>query len=312
MWRELYSEIEPRETGFLEVDNHKIYFEESGNPQGQSVIFLHGGPGSGTNPRHRRFFDPKRYRIILMDQRGCGKSTPHASLEKNTTWDLVADIERVRKKLEIDQWIVFGGSWGSTLSLAYAETHPERTKGLILRGIFLCRKKEIDWFYQFGAHHIFPEEWERFSSLIPESERKDMVAAYYKRLCSVDRKEAAYAWSRWEANAIALQVDTEFMNSFTADDKADAVARIECHYFINKGFFPTDNWLIENVGKIRHIPTRIIHGRYDMICPAENAWELAKAFPEAHLEILPMAGHLWSELPIRDALIRATDAFSDL
>lgn len=308
--RELYPPIEPRKTGFIEADGHKIYFEESGNPEGQPVIFLHGGPGSGTDPKHRRFFNPKKYRIVLMDQRGCGKSLPHASLEKNTTWDLVADIERLRVLLGIEKWIVFGGSWGSTLALVYAESHPSKVKGLIIRGIFLCRKKELHWFYQFGAHHIFPEEWQKFLAPIPVSERNDMIAAYYKRLTSKDRKEAAYAWSRWEGMTIKLEGDPEFVANFTADEHADAIARIECHYFMNKAFLKTDNWIIEQIDQIRHIPTRIIHGRYDIICPVENAWDLSQAFPEAKLEIIPNAGHVASEPGICDALIRATDEFA--
>lgn len=310
--RTLYSPIEARETGFLEIEGHKVYFEESGNPKGQPVIFLHGGPGAGTDPKHRCFFDPVKYRIVLMDQRGCGKSTPHASLENNTTWHLVADMERVRALLGIDKWIVFGGSWGSTLALAYAETHPDRVKALIVRGIFLCREKELRWFYQFGAHHLFPEEWQKFLAPIPPAERNDMIHAYYKRLMSNERKEAAYAWSRWEAMTVKLQLDPEFIASFTEDERADAIARIECHYFVNKGFFQTDNWLIEEAYRIKHIPTVIVHGRYDVICPAENAWELSKALPQAKLEIIPAAGHAASEPGILDALIRATDEFAQI
>ncbi len=310
--RELYPPIEPRNTGFIKVDGHEIYYEESGNPEGTAVIFLHGGPGSGTDPKHRRFFNPIKYRIVLMDQRGCGKSRPHASLEKNTTWDLVADIERLRILLGIEKWVVFGGSWGSTLALVYAESYPDRVKGLIVRGIFLCRQKELHWFYQFGAHHIFPEEWQKFLAPIPVAERNDLIAAYYKRLTSKDRKEAAYAWSRWEGMTLKLEVDPEFVASFTADEHADAIARIECHYFMNKAFFKTDNWIIEQIHKIRHIPTRIIHGRYDMVCPVENAWDLSQAFPEAKLEIISAAGHIASEPGIRDALIRASDDFTKI
>ncbi len=310
--RSYYPEIEAKRIGYLEVDEHEIYFEESGNLLGKPVIFLHGGPGSGTEEKHRRFFDPEKYRIILMDQRGCGKSKPHATLEKNTTWDLVRDIENLREFLGIDKWVVFGGSWGSTLALAYAETHPEKVKGLIVRGIFLSRKEELDWFFQKGASFVFPEEWGKFISIIPENERSDLMQAYYKRLMSKDRKKFAYAWSRWEAIAIRLQTDPEFLQSFTEEFHADAVARIECHYFINKAFFKTDNWIIENAYLIQDIPTVIVHGRYDMICPVKNAWDLFKALPKAKLEIIPDAGHAASETGILDALIRASDEFSKL
>ncbi|MBM3193693.1 MAG: prolyl aminopeptidase [Chlamydiae bacterium] len=310
--RSYYPEIKAQRIGYIEVDQHEIYFEESGNLSGAPLLFLHGGPGSGTEEKHRRFFDPETYRIILMDQRGCGKSRPHASLENNTTWDLVKDIEELRKFLGIDKWVVFGGSWGSTLSLAYAETYPERVKGLILRGIFLSRKEELDWFFQKGASFIFPEEWEKFVSCIPENERSDLLSAYYKRLISDDRKKFAYAWSRWEAIAVRLELDRDFLENFTEDFHADAVARIEAHYFINKAFFETDNWLIENAYRIKDIPTVIIHGRYDMICPVKNAWDLFKVLANARLEIIPNAGHGASEPGILDALIRASDEFSKL
>ncbi len=307
-----YPPIEPQRMGFLEIDEHEIYFEESGNMGGNPVIFLHGGPGSGTDPKHRRFFDPEKYRIILMDQRGCGKSRPHASLEKNTTWDIVADIERLREFLKIEQWIVFGGSWGSTLALAYAESHPKRVKGLILRGIFLCREEELKWFFQSGANYLFPEEWEKFVAIIPQEERRDLISAYYKRLMSDQREEAAYAWARWEGMAVRLEVDPEFVNYFTEGNHAEAVARIECHYFKNKAFFKTDNQLIEEAYKIEDIPTTIIHGRYDAICPVKNAWDLSKALPKAELIIIPSAGHSASEPGILDALISATDQFATL
>ncbi len=310
--RDLYPPIEPKRIGYLEVDGHEIYFEESGNLKGNPVIFLHGGPGSGTDPKHRRFFDPEKYRIILMDQRGCGKSRPHASLEKNTTWDLVNDIESLRENLGIDRWVVFGGSWGSTLALAYAESHPKNVKGLILRGIFLCREEELNWFFKSGANLLFPEEWEKFIAPISPEERGDMIEAYYKKLMSNDRKQAAYAWSRWEGMTVRLEVDPEFLNYFTEDIHADAVARIECHYFKNKAFFKTDNWLIEQAHHIKNIPTTIIHGRYDIICPVKNAWDLSKALPNAKLEIISNAGHSASEPGILDALIRASDEFSNL
>lgn len=312
----MYPTIEPYRSGFLNVgDGHSLYWEESGNPLGLPVVFLHGGPGSGTLPKHRVFFDPSRYRIVLFDQRGCGKSTPHASLHCNTTWDLVEDIEKLRQFLGIDQWVVFGGSWGSTLSLAYAQSHPNHVKALILRGIFLGRKKELRWFYQFGAHHIFTDEWHKYLDPIPHSERDDLLNAYYRQLTSPDlsvRKRAARAWTIWESVNLRLIFDPELFAEFTEDAHADALARVECHYFVNQCFFKTDNWLIENVHTIRHIPARIIHGRYDMVCPFESAWELAKAWPEAKLEIIPDAGHSASEAGIARALRQATDDFSHL
>ncbi len=312
--RTLYPEIEPNQTGFLKVDEmHSIYWEESGNPQGKPVLFLHGGPGGGTDPKNRRFFNPQAYRIILIDQRGAGKSTPHSCLINNTTWDLVADIEKVRLFLHIEKWVVFGGSWGSTLSLAYAETHPERVLALIVRGIFLCRKKELHWFYQFGAHHIFPDMWEKYLLPIPQEERGDLITAYSKRLNSLDpavRKQAAKAWTEWEGAALKLRFDPKLFEEFTEDYKADAIARIECHYFLNGGFFKTDNYLLENISKIRSIPGVIVQGRYDIICPFESAWELHKAWPEASFEIIPDAGHAGSEPGITDALVRAADNYA--
>lgn len=312
--RTRYPAIEPYRTGFLDVgDGHKLYWEESGTPRGKPVVFLHGGPGSGTEPSHRRFFDPDQYRIILFDQRGCGKSTPPSSLEANTTWHLVEDIERLRKMLQIEQWVVFGGSWGSTLALAYAETHPTKVLALILRGIFLGRPKELKWFYQFGAHHLFPDEFERFVAPIPEAERHDLLTAYHKRLTSRDatvRLEAARAWTRWEGSTLRLVMDPQIFADFTTDDHADPIARIECHYFVNNCFFASDNWLIEEVHKIRKIPAIVVHGRYDVICPLESAWELHRAWPEAQLDIVRDAGHAASEPGITDALIRATDHFA--
>lgn len=312
----MYPEIEPFQTDFLIVsEDHDLYWEESGNPNGQPILFLHGGPGSCTEPLFRRFFDPKVYRIILMDQRGCGKSTPHASLKDNTTWHLVEDIEKLRAYLSIKKWIVFGGSWGSTLALCYAIMHPEHVKGLILRGIFLVRQKELKWFYQFGAHHIFPDEWEKFVAPIPVSERQDLISAYYKQLTSLDpdlRRTAAKAWSGWEAATLKLMYDSKLFSKFTADEHADSISRIECHYFVNRAFMETDNWILENVFKIRSIPGIIVHGRYDVICPVENAWELHKAWPESTLEIVPDAGHAISEKGISEALVRATDNFRNL
>jgi proline iminopeptidase len=310
--RELYGEIEPKNMGYLEVDGHEIYFEESGNLEGLPVLFLHGGPGAGTNAKHRRFFDPSKYRIILMDQRGCGKSRPFASLEKNTTWDLVKDIERLREKLGVEKWVVFGGSWGSTLSLIYAISHPERVKALVVRGIFLARKEEVSWFYGGGAGNLFPEEWERFRDFIPKDERNDLLHAYHKRLMSNDRKDAAYAWSRWEGMTVRLETDPEFLNYFTEANHADAVARIEAHYFVNGAFLPLDNWILENAYKLKNIPTTIIHGRYDVICPAKSAWDLFKVMPHAKLIMVPAAGHSASDVGMQDALLDATDSYANI
>ena len=314
--RGLFPPIEPYNTGFLKVsDRHEIYYEECGNPRGNPVIFLHGGPGGGTDPKMRRFFDPKRYRIVLFDQRGSGKSRPLASLEQNTTWDLVADTERVREHLGIDKWLVFGGSWGSTLALAYAETHPERVTEMVLRGIFLLRRSELEWFYQNpqGAASLFPDLWDEYISVIPEEERGDVMSAYYKRLTSADPEElrrAATAWSVWEGATSYLRLNPDYVTKFRQDAAfAGAFARIECHYFVNRGFFRSDNQLIEDVGKIRHIPAVIIQGRYDVVCPARSAWDLHKAWPEADLRIVPDAGHSAFEAGITSELVAATDRF---
>lgn len=311
--RTKYPPIEPYRTDFLEVEKHRLYFEESGNPQGTPVLFLHGGPGGGCEAGHRSFFDPKSYRIVLFDQRGAGKSTPHASLEENTTWHLVADIERLREKLGIERWVVFGGSWGSTLALTYAVTHPGRVRALILRGIFLGRKKELDWSFQEGANFLYPDMWEEFLEPIPEGERGDLLHAYHRRLNSNDsevRKKAAKHWASWEGAILRLLFDRALFSEFSADFHADALARIECHYFVHQCFFPSDDFLLKEVAKIRgRIPAWIIHGRYDVVCPLESAWALHRAWPEAHFEIIPDAGHASSEPGILDALIRATDHF---
>jgi len=311
--RTFYPEIEPFRTGRLKVsDVHEIYWEESGNPQGKPVVFLHGGPGGGTEPKHRRFFDPKTYRIVLLDQRGCGKSTPHASLEANTTWDLVADIEKVRETLAIEKWQVFGGSWGSTLALAYAETHPTRVTELVLRGIFLLRKSEIDWFYQRGADALFPDAWEGYLAPIPEAERGDMLGAYYKRLTGNDakvRQECARAWSVWEGSTSCLYPNADLIARTGGDDFSLAFARIEAHYFVNNGWLDKGQGLLENVEKIRKIPGVIVQGRYDVVCPAESAWALHRAWPEADLRIVKDAGHSAMEPGIVHELISATDRF---
>lgn len=309
--RELYPQREPFNEGKLKVSNlHTIHYEESGNPQGKPIVLLHGGPGGGCPPYYRQFFNPEKWRLIMFDQRGCGKSTPHAELRENTTYSLVADIEKLREHLNIDKWVVFGGSWGSTLSLAYSQTHPERCKGLILRGIFMLRKKEIDWFYQEGASYIFPDAWEEYLKPIPPEERHDMLTAYYKRLTSDDMKvrlEAARAWSIWEASTSRLFLDKGLMQIFGESQFADAFARIECHYFMNKGFFEHDDQLLRNVDRIRNIPAIIVQGRYDVVCPMISAWELHKAWPEAEFIVVPDAGHSMSEPGITSALIGATD-----
>ncbi|HWS86626.1 MAG TPA: prolyl aminopeptidase [Pyrinomonadaceae bacterium] len=313
--RELYPPIEPYDTGRLQVSPvHNVYYEQAGNPEGQPVVFLHGGPGGGLVPEYRRYFDPSAYRVVLFDQRGSGLSTPHAELEGNTTWDLVGDIEKMREHLGIDTWHVFGGSWGSTLALAYAETHPGRVRSLVLRGIFLCRPKEIRWFYQEGANWIFPDVWEAYEKVIPEDERGDFMGAYYKRLTSEDeatRVEAARAWSVWEGSTSKLFFDPASIEKFDDPEFALAFARIECHYFMNNAFFPTDNYLIENVGKIRHIPATIVQGRYDVVCPILSAWELHKAWPEADFRVVPDAGHSVTEPGIIHELVSATDRFKD-
>jgi len=314
--KELYPPIEPFDTGRLQVSPvHTLYYEQVGNPDGRPAVFLHGGPGGGLINDYRRFFDPAAYRVVLFDQRGSGQSTPHASLEENTTWHLVEDLEKLREKLGIESWHVFGGSWGSTLSLAYAETHPGRVRSLTLRGIFLCRPKEIRWFYQEGASWIFPDVWEEYEKVIPEGERGDFVSAYYRRLTSEDeavRLEAARAWSVWEGSTSKLLFDYAMIDRFAEPEFALAFARIECHYFMNNAFFPTDNYLIENVGKIRHIPAVIVQGRYDVVCPMQSAWELHRAWPEADLRVIPDSGHSATEPGTISALVDATDKFKTL
>ncbi|MEM9266285.1 MAG: prolyl aminopeptidase [Cyanobacteria bacterium P01_F01_bin.13] len=314
--RQFYPPIEPYRQGQLSVSPiHRLYFEEVGNPQGKPVVFLHGGPGGGIVPFYRQFFDPERWRIVLFDQRGCGQSTPHAELTDNTTWDLVEDIERLRSHLAIDQWTVFGGSWGSTLALAYAQSYPQRCVGLILRGIFMLRPKEIRWFYQEGASYIFPDAWEQYVAPIPKEERHDLVTAYYQRLTSSDpqiRQQAARAWAIWEASTSYLIQNPKTIERFSNDEFADAFARIECHYFINGGFLNPPDQLLQNIAKIRHIPATIVQGRYDVVCPMTSAWELHRAWPEAELVIVADAGHSATEPGILSALVEATDRFARL
>jgi proline iminopeptidase len=311
--RQAYPEIEPYRTGRLRVsDLHELYFEECGNPDGKPVVVLHGGPGGGSTPFMRRLHDPEAYRIILFDQRGSGRSTPHAELRENTTWDLVADIERLREHLGIDRWQVLGGSWGSTLGLSYAQLCPNRVSELVLRGIFLLRRDEIRWFYHSGCHWLYPDAWENYIEPIPEAERGSMIAAYYKRLTSRDRDEqlrAARAWSQWEGKTISLLADPKRVTLFGEDDFALAFARIECHYFIHGGFFDQDDQLLANAHKMSSIPGAIIHGRYDVVTPVKNAWDLHKAWPRADFKIVPDAGHAGTEPGILDAVIEATDGF---
>lgn len=311
----LYPEIEPFDSGMLKVsDIHTIYYERVGNPSGIPVVFLHGGPGGGLITTYRQFFDPMAFHVVLFDQRGSGRSTPHAELRENTTWDLISDIETLRKKFNIEKWYVFGGSWGSTLSLAYAINYPSRVLGLILRGIFLTRRKELLWFYQYGASEIFPDYWERYRDEIPPEEQNDFISAYYKRLTSDDsqvRLRAARAWSVWEGATSKLFPDKNLMEHWENEHEALQLARIECHYFVNNCFFPSENYILENVEKIRHIPTVIVQGRYDIVCPMVSAWELHKAFPEAELIIVPDAGHSISEPGITSALVDAMDKIRD-
>jgi len=312
----LYPAIAPYSHGRLRVsDVHEIYYEETGNPDGIPVLTVHGGPGGGSSPTMRRFHDPKHYRIILFDQRGCGRSTPHAELEENTTWHLVDDMERLREHLGIEAWHLFGGSWGSTLSLAYAQTHPERVQAMVLRGIFLMRQREIQWFYQDGCNRLFPDAYQAFTRQIPIEERGDMVRAYYDRLTdpnSTVRLRAAREWSRWEGTTLSLAPSPGRTQAFGSDAFALAFARIECHYFINRGFFERDDLLLSGVSRVRHIPTTIVNGRYDVITPLQNAWDLVENWPEAHLKIVPLAGHAMTEPGTVHELIGATNHYRTL
>jgi proline iminopeptidase len=310
----LYPPIEPHRSSLLDVgDGHRLYWEESGHPDGLPVVFLHGGPGSGCEPWHRRFFDPARYRIVLFDQRGSGRSTPHAGLEANTTPHLVADVERLRILLGIERWVVFGGSWGSTLGLAYAEAHPERVLGLVLRGIFLCRTRDVQWFYQAGADRVFPEAWADYLAPIPAEERGDLVAAYHRRLTDPDprvREAAARAWSVWEGSTSCLRPNPEVLAHFGALSVAVSLARIECHYFMHGSFLEPDQ-LLREAARLAEIPGYIVHGRYDMVCPVEQAVALHRAWPSAELQIVPDAGHSAAEPGIARRLVAATDALAD-
>ena len=311
----LYENIEPYSSGYLEIANHKIYYEECGNPHGKPAVFLHGGPGGGGSTKVRGFFDPELFRVVIFDQRGCGRSEPHGSLENNTTWDLVKDIEELKNKLNIEKWLVFGGSWGSTLSLAYAQTYPDSVSELVLRGIFMLRKKELDWFYQDGASRIFPEAWEGFLKPIDEEDRDNLMDAYYKIFIGDNEKkkmEAAIAWSKWEGSVSTLSHKPEMISSYSESKFALAFALIENHYFVNKGFLEDENQLISSnsIDKIRHIPAKIVQGRYDIVCPMETAWELSKNWPEAELIIAPSSGHSAFEKEITHELINALQEFT--
>lgn len=311
--RTFYPEIEPYASGHLDVGNgHSVYWERVGTPGAKPAVFLHGGPGGGLSPSQRRAFDPKRYDVVLFDQRGCGKSTPFAGLEHNTTWDLVADIERLREMAGVERWLVFGGSWGSTLALAYAETHPDRVTELVLRGIFTLRRWELEWYYQHGASLLFPDKWERFVSVIPEAERHDMMAAYRRRLVDPDRAvrlRAAKEWSRWEGETITLLPDPAVSNTFYGEEYALAFARIENHYFVHAGWME-EGQLIRDAGKLKAIPAVMVQGRYDVACPAQTAWDLHRAWPEAEFILVEGAGHALSQPGILHHLIEATDRFA--
>jgi proline iminopeptidase len=310
----IYPEITPYKTLMLKVSStHNIYVEESGNPNGKPVIFCHGGPGGAVEAKHRQLFNPENYRIILFDQRGCGKSTPYACLEENTTWDLVSDMEKIRLELNIDKWQVFGGSWGSTLALSYAETHPERVTELVVRGIFLLRRKEIEWFYQEGASWIYPDAWEAYYNYIPENERGDLIGAYHKRIMSPNKEEALRAckeWSLWEGRTSKLFPDEKFIQGYGTDEFALAFAKIESHYFVNGGFFKEDNWLLNNAHRLANISGIIIQGRYDVVCPMRSAWDLHRAWPKSELLVIPDSGHSAFERGIAKALVEATDRFA--
>ena len=316
MTNKFFPPIEPFNSFKLKVsDLHTLHIEESGNKNGKPVIFLHGGPGGGTEPIYRQYFDPQKWRIIIFDQRGCGQSTPPSELIDNTTWDSVSDIEKIREYLNIEKWAVFGGSWGSTLSLSYAIKHPDRCMALILRGIFMLREKELKWFYQEGANFIYPDAWEKYLEPIPKDKHGDLMSAYYEILTGDDKQarfQAAKAWSIWEASTSKLIQNEKSLHHFEDDDVADIFARIECHYFVNKGFFEYDGWLLDQIDAIRHIPSVIVQGRYDVVCPMVTAWELHKKWPEADFHVIPDSGHSMLEAGIRNKLIDYTNKFVDL
>jgi proline iminopeptidase len=309
--RGLFPDNEPYASGWLSTGGpHEIFYEECGNPKGKPCVILHGGPGGAINPTMRRFFDPAKWRMALFDQRGCGKSRPNASLDDNTTWSLIEDIERLREHLGVEKWCVFGGSWGSTLALAYAIKHPDRVESLVLRGIFLVTERELRWFYQDGASMMFPDAWARFCAPIPGDERHDMIGAYHRRLTSPDRRvqaEAAAAWSQWEGDTISIRGPEARPSKFNEIDFAIAFARIECHFFVNGGFFDSPDWLVQNAARLKDIPGWIVQGRFDVVTPMESAWRLKSAWPNARFEVVWDAGHASTEPGIVDALVRATD-----
>ncbi|HVV85977.1 MAG TPA: prolyl aminopeptidase [Kofleriaceae bacterium] len=313
--RDLYPPIEPFATGRLAVSPlHTIYFEQVGTAGALPALFLHGGPGGGLDPAYRRYFDPARWHLTLFDQRGSGQSSPYAELRENTTWDLVDDIERLRQHLGLERWLVFGGSWGSTLALAYAQAHPDRVTGLVLRGIFLLRRKELLWFYQEGASWLFRDAWEQFLLPIPEVERGDLMSAYHRRLTSddpIERAAAARAWSIWEGSTSRLHVDPDYIERYGEDRFAEAFARIEAHYFVHGGFLRTDSQLLDDAVRIADVPGIIVQGRYDVVCPMASAWELHRRWPASRLVVVPDAGHSIKEPGIVSALVEATDAFAD-
>ena len=308
----LFPAIEPYDTGFLKKGKHKIYYEQCGNPKGKPAIFLHGGPGGGCGSLSRRFFNPKKYRIILFDQRGCGRSKPHTCLEDNTTWHLIEDIESIREILDIKKWLVFGGSWGSTLAIAYAQKHPKNVSQLVLRGIFMLRQKELQWFYQYGASEMYPEAWQGFLKEIPENERDNLIEAYRKIFYGDDEEKklsAAKAWSKWEASCSFINYNPDAVKDSLNAEFALAFALIENHYFVNKGFLDNENQLLENIDIIRNIPAVIIQGRYDVVCPPTTAYELHSKWPESELVIAPFSGHSAFEKEITHELIKATNKF---
>jgi len=308
----LFPPIEPYDTGFLKKGKHEIYYEQCGNPKGKPAIFLHGGPGGGCGSLSRRFFNPKKYRIILFDQRGCGRSKPHTCLEDNTTWHLIEDIESIRERLDIKKWLVFGGSWGSTLAIAYAQKHPKNVSQMVLRGIFMLRQKELQWFYQYGASEMYPEAWQGFLKEIPENERDDLIEAYRKIFYGKNKEKqlsAAKAWSKWEASCSFINYNPDAVSVSTNAEFALAFALIENHYFINKGFLDYENQLLDNIDIIRDIPSIIIQGRYDVVCPPTTAYELHSQWPESELVIAPFSGHSAFEKEITHELIKATNKF---
>lgn len=309
--RNLFADNEPFDSGWLSTGGvHEIYYEQCGKPTGKPCVILHGGPGGATNPTMRRFFDPAKWRMALFDQRGCGRSRPNASLEDNTTWSLIEDIERLREHLGVEKWCVFGGSWGSTLALAYAIKHPDRVESLVLRGIFLLTPRELRWFYQDGASMLFPDAWARFCAPIPLDERHDMISAFHKRLTSPDRRiqaEAAAAWSQWEGDTISIRGPEARPSKFNEIDFAIAFARIECHFFANEGFFESRDWILENADKLADIPGWIVQGRFDVVTPMDSAWRLKTAWPKARFEVVWDAGHASTEPGIVDGLVRATE-----